>query len=99
MFSEIGLSDTVHIADELGAVVRGLVALLILLAGLPPRAAAIQTDAPPLPERNPGRTGAPARQTPPPPGEVATIPWSDAEIAAAKAKWRPHGHSPLSRLT
>jgi hypothetical protein len=29
---------------------------------------------------------APARQVPPPPSEVATIPWSDAEIAAAKAK-------------
>jgi hypothetical protein len=65
---------------------RRLLAMLILLAGLLPTAAATQIDAPPLPERNPGRTGAPARQTPPLPGEVATIPWSDAEIAAAKAK-------------
>ena len=30
--------------------------------------------------------GASALKTPPPPGEVPTIPWSDAEIAAAKAK-------------
>jgi len=65
---------------------RRLLAMLILVAGLLPTAAETQTNAPPLPERNPGRTGAPARQTPPLPGEVATIPWSDAEIAAAKAK-------------
>jgi len=65
---------------------RRLLGMLILLAGVLPTAAATQTDAPPLPERNPGRTGASARQTPPPPGEVATLPWSDAEIAAAKAK-------------
>src|SRR6516165_293970 len=65
---------------------RRFLAMLILLAGLLPSAAATQTDAPPLPGRNPGRTGAPALQAPPPPAEVATIPWSDAEIAAAKAK-------------
>ena len=39
-------------------------------------------DTPPLPERNPA--GAPAPQIPPPPGEVATMPWTDTEIAAAK---------------
>jgi peptidoglycan hydrolase-like protein with peptidoglycan-binding domain len=39
-------------------------------------------DSPPLPERNPA--GAPPRQIPPPPGEVATMPWTDTEIAAAK---------------
>jgi hypothetical protein len=65
---------------------RRLLAMLILLVGLLATAAATQSDAPPLPERNPGRTGVPARPAPPPPGEVATIPWSDAEIAAAKAK-------------
>jgi glucose/arabinose dehydrogenase len=43
-------------------------------------------DQPPLPERNPVRAGASALKTPPPPGEAPTIPWSDAEIAAAKAK-------------
>src|SRR6476659_6884748 len=65
---------------------RRLLAMLILLAGLLPTAAATQTDAPPLPERNPGRAGASALKTPPPPGEVPTVPWSDAEVAAAKAK-------------
>src|SRR4029077_11970028 len=43
-------------------------------------------DQPPLPERNPVRVGKSALKTPPPPGEVPTIPWSDAEVAAAKAK-------------
>src|SRR5262245_55061955 len=43
-------------------------------------------DQPPLPVRNPLRTGAPARKMPPPPGELPTIPWTDAEITAAKAK-------------
>jgi glucose/arabinose dehydrogenase len=43
-------------------------------------------DQPPLPERNPVHPGASALKTPPPPGEVPTIPWSDAEVAAAKAK-------------
>jgi glucose/arabinose dehydrogenase len=40
----------------------------------------------PLPERNPVRTGASAFKTPPLPGELPTIPWTDAEVAAAKAK-------------
>jgi hypothetical protein len=39
-------------------------------------------DTPPLPERSP--VGVPARQLLPPPGEVATMPWTDTEIAAAK---------------
>ena len=43
-------------------------------------------DQPPLPERNPVHAGASALKTPPAPGEVPTIPWSDAEVAAAKAK-------------
>jgi glucose/arabinose dehydrogenase len=43
-------------------------------------------DQPPLPERNPLHPGASALKTPPPPGELPTIPWSDAEVAAAKAK-------------
>jgi glucose/arabinose dehydrogenase len=41
-------------------------------------------DQPPLPVRNPLRTG--ALKMPPPPGELPTIPWTDAEITAAKAK-------------
>jgi lipoprotein-anchoring transpeptidase ErfK/SrfK len=45
-----------------------------------------QAELPPLPEQNPARAGRQARQTPPPPGEVPTPPWSEAEIAAAKAK-------------
>ena len=45
-----------------------------------------QNDKPPLPERNPLRTGAAALKTPPLPGELPTIPWTDAEVAATKAK-------------
>jgi peptidoglycan hydrolase-like protein with peptidoglycan-binding domain len=41
-------------------------------------------ETPPLPEPNPA--GARAGQTPPPPGETATIPWTEAEIVAAKGK-------------
>jgi hypothetical protein len=48
--------------------------------------AAPQAELPPLPEQNPARAGRQARQTPPPPGEVPTPPWSEAAIAAAKAK-------------
>jgi peptidoglycan hydrolase-like protein with peptidoglycan-binding domain len=44
------------------------------------------TDATPLPDRNPARAGAPAQQTPPPPEEVATLPWTETEIAVAKAE-------------
>jgi hypothetical protein len=39
----------------------------------------------PLPERNPSRNCIP-KQAPLAPGEMATIPWSEAEIAEAKAK-------------
>jgi len=65
---------------------RRLLPVLILVTGLLPTAAETQSDTPSLPDRNPERMGAPARQAPPPPSEVAAIPWSDAEIAAAKAK-------------
>ena len=47
--------------------------------------ATVNDEQPPLPERNPD-AGASALKTPPPPGEVPTIPWSDAEVAEAKAK-------------
>jgi hypothetical protein len=63
-----------------------LVAILVLLAGLLLTNATAQSEAPPLPDRNPARLGASVQPTPPPPGEVATIPWSDAEVATAKAK-------------
>jgi peptidoglycan hydrolase-like protein with peptidoglycan-binding domain len=43
-------------------------------------------DATPIPERNPARSHSANEQTPPSPGEVVTIPWSEIEIAAAKAK-------------
>ncbi len=43
-------------------------------------------DLPPLPDRNPKRSGAAAK--PPLPGEAETVPWSEAEIAAAKAECR-----------
>src|SRR4029077_6564163 len=43
-------------------------------------------DQPPLPERNPVHAGAAVPKTPPAPGELPTIQWSDAEVAAAKAK-------------
>ena len=48
--------------------------------------AIVGNDQPPLPERNPVRVGKSALKTPPPPGELPTIPWTDAEVAAAKAK-------------
>jgi hypothetical protein len=45
-----------------------------------------QDQQPPLPVRNPLRTGASGLKKPPPPGELPTIPWTDAEVAAAKIK-------------
>jgi hypothetical protein len=57
-----------------------------------PLIALAQTDAaPPLPDRNPLRpaapVAAPVKPPPPPlPGEMPTVPWSEAEIEAAKAK-------------
>jgi hypothetical protein len=63
-----------------------LVLPLVLLGGLLFTDATAQSDAPPLPERNPARLAASVPQTPAPPGEVATIPWSDAEVATSKAK-------------
>lgn len=57
-----------------------------------PRAVPAQADAaPPLPDRNPLRpstpVAAPVKPPPPPlPGEMETVPWTEAEIEAAKAK-------------
>ena len=66
-----------------------------LLVALPVYAHAETDELPPLPERNPGRLAAPARnpgrvqapvaEEPVLPGDVATVPWTGAEVAAAKA--------------
>jgi hypothetical protein len=42
------------------------------------------TEEPPLPQRNP--TGGGTKQTPVTPGQMMTVPWTETEIAAAKAK-------------
>jgi hypothetical protein len=61
----------------------GLVVLLPLSAfGVEP-----DESMPPLPERNPARVpGAEVVAKPPLPGDVPTVPWTEAEVAAAKAK-------------
>ena len=61
----------------------GLLTLVSLVALLPLPAQA-KTDAPPLPEPSPKRAAPPPKRLHP--SEVPTAPWSDAEIAAAKAK-------------
>jgi hypothetical protein len=42
--------------------------------------------APPLPDRNPARVPTPSTPRPLLPGEVLTVPWTEAEVSAAKAK-------------
>jgi len=69
----------------------GLLALVALCACAPALAANVEGDAPPLPDRNPLRqtspVAAPVKPPPPPlPGEQPTVPWTEAEIEAAKAK-------------
>src|SRR3990172_3470496 len=68
---------------------------LALLMALPVVAHAETDELPPLPDRNPGRLAAPARnparvqapvvETLVIHGDAATVPWTDAEIAAARA--------------
>jgi hypothetical protein len=64
----------------------------MLCTSLVPWGAQAQSDAaqsnpaPPLPDRNPTRIGEPVPVTPPLPSEVPTEPWTEAEVAAAKAK-------------
>jgi peptidoglycan hydrolase-like protein with peptidoglycan-binding domain len=53
------------------------------------------TEVTPLPERSPARDGQPREQTPLAPGQMTTIPWTETEIAAARAKCR----EALSSLT
>jgi hypothetical protein len=61
----------------------GLVGLMPLFA----LGAESDESVPPLPERNPARVpAAEAVMIPPLPGDVPTVPWTEAEIAAAKAK-------------
>jgi hypothetical protein len=64
---------------------------LVALCALPPVLARAEGDAPPLPDRNPLRptkpVAAPAvEEKPVLPGEQPTVPWTEAEIDAAKAK-------------
>jgi hypothetical protein len=42
-------------------------------------------DVPPLPDRNPMRVPKPKVEKPPLPGELPTVPWTEAEVSAAKA--------------
>jgi len=68
---------------------------LALLMALPVVAHAETDELPPLPDRNPGRLAAPARnpagveapaaEQPVLPGDVATVAWTDVEVTAAKA--------------
>jgi hypothetical protein len=57
---------------------------LVLFAAFSASAHAQTTDLPPLPDRNPQRAPAVAKSVLP--GEQPTVPWTDAEIAAATAK-------------
>lgn len=68
-----------------------LLTLVALFASAPALAASTERDVPPLPDRNPLRqtspVAAPVKPPPPPlPGERPTVPWTEAEIEAAKAK-------------
>jgi hypothetical protein len=66
-------------------------ALLMLCTCLVPSGVRAQSDAsqsnpaPPLPDRNPLRTGAPVPVKPLAPSEVPSEPWTEAEVTAAKA--------------
>ena len=68
-----------------------LLALVALCTCVPALTANAEGDAPPLPDRNPLRqtspVAAPVKPPPPPlPGEQPTVPWTEAEIEAAKTK-------------
>jgi peptidoglycan hydrolase-like protein with peptidoglycan-binding domain len=63
-----------------------------------------ENEEPPLPLPNPARSGQPTEQMPLAPGQIATIPWTETEIAAAKAKCSevlsslPLDYEPLSPI-
>jgi len=68
-----------------------LLIFVALCACLPALAASTEGVVPPLPDRNPLRkttpVAVPVKPPPPPlPGEQPTVPWTEAEIEAAKAK-------------
>jgi hypothetical protein len=54
-----------------------------LLVWLAPLSAEAQSDVPPLPDRNPLRSGAPVEAAPLTPGEYPSLPWTEAEATAA----------------
>ncbi len=62
-------------------------ALLIFafLVALPVYARAETDEVPPLPDRKPAQVEEPVAEKPVLPGDQPTVPWTDAEIAAAKA--------------
>jgi hypothetical protein len=66
---------------------RSVLVVVGLFVWLAPLAAKAQSDIPPLPDRNPLRTGAPAQVEAPPltPGEYPSVPWTEAEVTAATA--------------
>ena len=59
---------------------------LALLAAFPAEAKAEAAELPSLPERNPLRAAVAAPAPPVLPGDRPTVPWSEAEVAAATAK-------------
>ncbi len=62
---------------------RPVLVVVGLLVWLAPLSAKAQSDVPPLPDRNPLRTGAPVEAAPLKPGEYPSVPWTDAEVTAA----------------
>lgn len=65
---------------------RSLTLMLLLATIWLPILAEAKSKAPPLPERNSKRATSPAKQKRLHPSEVQTSPWSDVEVAAAKAQ-------------
>jgi hypothetical protein len=69
-----------------------LLVVVALCACMPVLGANAEGDAPPLPDRNPLRSTkpvaapAPVEEKPVPPGEQASVSWTEEEIEAAKAK-------------
>jgi hypothetical protein len=62
---------------------RPVLVVVGLLVWLAPLSAKAQSDVPPLPDRNPLRTGAPVEAAPLKQGEYPSVPWTDAEVTAA----------------
>ncbi|MBK5197466.1 MAG: extensin family protein [Methyloceanibacter sp.] len=57
-----------------------------LLVGFPVYALAETDEVPPLPDRNPAHVEGPVAKAPVLPGDQPTVPWTDEEIASAKAE-------------